>query len=65
MKPNLAGRLDYPGSKISPSIEFVFCNNRLSMIMPEKTQKRKLGKDPPSDQEIIDTTISIADENQC
>ena len=35
------------------------------MIIPEKTQKRKLGKDPPSDQKMIGTTSSLADENQC
>ena len=31
--------------------------------MPEKTQKRKLRKDPPSDHEMVETTSSIADEN--
>ena len=30
--------------------------------MPEKTQKRKLGKDLPSDHEMIETTSSIAKE---
>ena len=33
--------------------------------MPEKTQKKKLGKNPPSDHEMVETTSSIAEEKPC
>ena len=33
--------------------------------MLEKAQKRKLTKDPPDNQDDIDTTSSIPDENRC
>ena len=33
--------------------------------MPEKTQKRKLRKDPASDHEMGETASSIAEENPC
>ena len=30
--------------------------------MPDKTQKRKLRRDPPSDHEMVETTGSMAEE---
>ena len=33
--------------------------------MSEKTQRREVRKDPPENQEDVETTSSIADENFC